>query len=380
MLKRYPPGDGRLSFITAARDHGPFGRKAANLALGFQRIGEPFDVVYLHDQDGTSETIDRGLVREIFLGVRARIALPALYRYFRGVRPRMALAAPGQVGPPAVIAGKLADIPVLPWESTFVDLDMPEWPWHLKPLMRLQNVTYRRAVAVAAISDDIAAWITKHRNIDPRRVYKLPNPVDMAAVQHDGDSDPAAEYENAPFVITAAGRLTEQKGIDLLLEALGNRRSDLPEGWVLQLIGQGTWQDAMWEGRIDGLVGKYDLSANVKRLGWLENPHAVMKRSDVFVHAARWEPFGNVLCEALALGLPIIATDCPGAPREILDHGRYGVLVPNEDPAELGVAIIRLANEPKERAKLSARAPERARAYTPSATANRIMEIADAVA
>jgi glycosyltransferase involved in cell wall biosynthesis len=370
-------GSSRIALITSHRNRGAFGRKAANLALGFEEIGEPFDVVYLRESADQGRMSENGLRRDFFLDVRARASVPALIRYLREARPRMTLAAPGQVGVPAVIAGRLARQPVLPWESTFVDRDMPEWPRHMKPLMRLQGLTYKRAPGVAVISDDMARWVVDQRGVDPARLHKLPNPVNTAAIQADGAA--AVIDPTQSFTMTAVGRLTEQKGVDILLDALGQRRNDLPDGWRLRMVGKGTWQGEYWEKRIDRQLAELELGEHVERLGWLENPHAIVKASDAFVHAARWEPFGNVLCEALALGVPVVATDCPGGPREILDGGRYGVLVPNEDSVALGEAIVALAGDPARRDALSAAGPGRAGEFAPAATARRILEIADAI-
>jgi glycosyltransferase involved in cell wall biosynthesis len=105
-----------------------------------------------------------------------------------------------------------------------------------------------------------------------------------------------------------------------------------------------------------------------------------MAASDVFVHPARFEPFGIVYTEALALGLPIVATACPGGPVDVLDHGEFGRLVPTGEPAALADAIVEISEDRELRRTLAERGPGRAGAYAPAAIARQMVRLADKVA
>lgn len=92
--------------------------------------------------------------------------------------------------------------------------------------------------------------------------------------------------------------------------------------------------------------------------GFAENPFAFLARSSLFVLSSRYEGFANVLVEALALGVPVVSTDCPHGPREILDDGRFGPLVPVGDPVALAEAILSVMEAPIPSEVLRQRAEE----------------------
>ena len=87
------------------------------------------------------------------------------------------------------------------------------------------------------------------------------------------------------------------------------------------------------------------ISEHITFKGFVEEPLALMKSADLFVISSRWEGFCNVIVEALLCGLPIVATDCPSGPDEILDQGRFGRLVPVGDAPELALAMKELLND-----------------------------------
>jgi glycosyltransferase involved in cell wall biosynthesis len=104
--------------------------------------------------------------------------------------------------------------------------------------------------------------------------------------------------------------------------------------------------------------------------GFQANPFAFMRAADVFVLSSEFEGFGNVIVEAMAVGTPVVATDCPYGPEEILDGGRYGCLVPPGDPQALADALARVLADPALRARMSAAGRERARAFSSQAIAD----------
>lgn len=110
--------------------------------------------------------------------------------------------------------------------------------------------------------------------------------------------------------------------------------------------------------RLQALAGSLGVACDVALPGFEPNPFAWMARSGVFALSSLFEGFGNVLCEALACGCPVVSTDCPGGPREILDHGRHGWLVPVGDDRALARALLRALETPPERRQLRARAAQ----------------------
>jgi glycosyltransferase involved in cell wall biosynthesis len=109
-------------------------------------------------------------------------------------------------------------------------------------------------------------------------------------------------------------------------------------------------------GSLTRLARDLDVAGDVDLPGFVTNPYAWMARASVFVLASAWEGFSNALVEALAVGCPAVSTDCPSGPREILDHGAYGPLVPVGDDRALAAAILKTLDAPREPAFLQARA------------------------
>ncbi len=135
-------------------------------------------------------------------------------------------------------------------------------------------------------------------------------------------------------VVLAVGRLHRQKGFDILLEAFAQvlvRRKDVR----LLILGEGGERSVLEQQR-----HRLGLDEVVEMPGYVSNPLPYMANADVFVLSSRWEGLGNVLIEALACGARVVATDCPSGPREILEQGRYGRLVPPEDPTALAKALV----------------------------------------
>jgi glycosyltransferase involved in cell wall biosynthesis len=100
--------------------------------------------------------------------------------------------------------------------------------------------------------------------------------------------------------------------------------------------------------------------------GFDPEPFAIMARADMFVLSSRYEGFGQVLLQAMTCAVPVVATDCPSGPREIMRDGVDGVLVPPEDPDALGEAMARLMSDPELRDQMGARARERSEDFAPA--------------
>jgi glycosyltransferase involved in cell wall biosynthesis len=134
-------------------------------------------------------------------------------------------------------------------------------------------------------------------------------------------------------VVLSVSRLSPEKDIPTLLDAFARLHQARPHSRLL-LAGDGPDR-----ARLQALVAQHGLQAVVQLPGRVAQPMAWMARADVFVLASQYEGFGNVLVEALASGVPVVSTDCPVGPREILQDGRYGRLVPVGDVAALALAM-----------------------------------------
>ncbi len=163
-------------------------------------------------------------------------------------------------------------------------------------------------------------------------------------------------------VIIAAGRLQPEKAFEDLIDAFAilRRRSDA-ELWIL---GEGPARASLEERARASGVGGW-----VKLLGFQKNPHAFMRRATVFALSSLYEGFGNVIVESLACGTPVVATDCPYGPKEILGNEIGGLLVPVRDPAAMANALERVLTDGALRERLRSSGLRRSEAFRASAIA-----------
>ena len=213
---------------------------------------------------------------------------------------------------------------------------------------KLRRITYLQAARVVSASkgvDDYFDWLPKNK----RAVIHNP----LAAVEDDQSplNIPLGANPKKKWVI-AMGRLTYQKGFDLLLSAFQKIADRYPD-WQLLILGEGELRL-----ELENLKVNLGLTDQVLFLGVISNPFLLLKHSKLFVLSSRFEGFGNVLIEAMSCGLPVISTDCPSGPREIIRDGIDGILVPNEDVLALAAAMARLMSNERERERLAAHAPE----------------------
>jgi len=207
----------------------------------------------------------------------------------------------------------------------------------------LRRLVYRRASVLVCVSSAMLNWF---RSRTGARTRTIPNPVDVPS------SEASNVERETDRVVLGMGRLTVQKGFDLLIEAFSRLALRYPE-WSLKILGEGVERSSL-QAQIDrlGLAGRVQLA------GAVPDPFPVLRAADLFVLSSRFEGFGNALCEAMACGLPIISFDCPSGPAEIVRDGTDGILVPAVDVPALSEAMSRLMSDPQERARLGARATE----------------------
>jgi glycosyltransferase involved in cell wall biosynthesis len=216
-----------------------------------------------------------------------------------------------------------------------------------------RHLVARRVPGVLAVShalrDAAAAGVAVHA----RRVEFVPNPVrDLTA----GHPERTAHTER--FRLLAVGRLSRQKGQDILLRALAIARPDLPPT-VLTLVGNGPEEDALR--RLADELGITDI---VDFAGYSSDPAAHFRDADCFVLASRWEGFGVVLVEALQFGLPLVAADCEFGPSDVITDDRIGTLVAPEDPTALAKGLVAAVTAGEDPATEAARR-ETATGYRP---------------
>jgi len=210
----------------------------------------------------------------------------------------------------------------------------------------LRRLFYPRAAAVVMQTDVLRMWA--ERLVDRDRVYVIPSPVYIPP-EHIGTEEPVRP-RGLGRVVAAMGRLNRQKGFDLLIQAFAQCASKHPN-WSLLILGEGEERASL-----EALASEIGIKDRVAMPGIIRNPSGILRQTDLFVLSSRFEGFPNALLEAMASNLPVITTDCPTGPRDIVRNGVDGVLVPVNDVVVLAGAMDRLMGDEAERKRLGANA------------------------
>jgi len=186
-------------------------------------------------------------------------------------------------------------------------------------------------VAVSTGAADSLSAMTGLPRPSIRVVYNPLIPSDLEARIQVPCSHPWLAAGQPP-VLLAAGRLTRQKDYPCLLRAFSilSQRHQMR----LLILGEGPERPSL-----EALANELGLQTNVDMPGFVENVFTFMARASIFVLSSAWEGFPSVLVEAMACGVPVVATDCPSGPAEILEGGRHGLLVPVGDPVALAESL-----------------------------------------
>lgn len=230
-------------------------------------------------------------------------------------------------------------------------------PWTL-----LRRLVYRRAAAVVVQTEAAAGWARNLGGV--RRVVIVPNGV-------RGNSPGSALRE---ATVVGVGRLTHQKGFDLLLQAFAAVADRHPH-WRVAIAGTGPAEQELLE-----QAATLEIADRVELRGWVQNPQLELEDAGIFVLSSRYEGFPNALLEALAAGAPAIAFDCPSGPADIVRDGIDGILVPPNDVDALAEALDRLMGNPDARARLSDAARGVAARFADEAVLARWGELVDELA
>jgi glycosyltransferase involved in cell wall biosynthesis len=216
---------------------------------------------------------------------------------------------------------------------------------HRAPLARdLHRHLHRLEVLTVLTHDDLRDY----GGVADTRVLLVPNALPAL----DGGVSPLDAN-----VVVAAGRLTPQKGFDLLIRAWAPVAREHAD-WRLRIFGAGPERR-----RLERLVRELGLEASVSLPGRTRRIGTELAKASAFVLSSRFEGFGMVLLEAMSKGLPVVSFDCPRGPAEIVDHGVDGLLVPNGDVSALTRGLLELIRHPGLRRRLGAAGLEKVREY-----------------
>ena len=327
----------KLAIFLPSLSGGGAERAMLNLAHGLAEYGCAVDLVlaqakgpYLSDVHDSVRIVD-------LKALRVMTSLPALARYLRHEQPRALVSSLDFASIVALWARRLAGIPirVLINEQNTISISARKSVRRRERMVpRLAKRFYPWADYVTGNSQGVADDLSQVTGLPRERIKVLYNPVVTPELQKKARvplNHPWFEDGQLPVVL-AVGRLTKQKDFPTLIRAFAQARQAWPAR--LLILGEGSDRPAL-----EALVNQLGLNDDVAMPGFVENPYPYMRRASLYVLPSRWEGLPTVLIEALYCGPPVIATDCPSGPREILADGQHGLLVPIGDVKALTQAI-----------------------------------------
>ncbi|TMJ37927.1 MAG: glycosyltransferase [Alphaproteobacteria bacterium] len=368
-------------------------RRAVTLANGLAALGYDVDFVVINDRSKIRELLAPGL-RFIELNsprwgglhavlyrhlpsrtVRVYLGAVAFARYLLAEKPGTIVAGSSRVLLSAVIAWLIAGrtMPLVLRATNFPSGNFNLWrpvrpivDLYLRALLRL---VFPPASATVAVGDGVAEEVARLSGMPRQRIATVFEPVldGTVAERSRAPLDHPWLAPGEPPVLLAVGRLRMQKDFPTLIRAFALARAKRP----MRLVVLGEGRDRP---RLQKMIEALGIADDVCLFGRTENPFAWMARVSMFVLSSAWEGLPAVLIEALACGCPVVSTNCPSGPWEILEGGKYGRLVPCRDPERLAEAILAALDTPVDRQALV----ERACAFSAEASVNGYIRVFEA--
>jgi glycosyltransferase involved in cell wall biosynthesis len=264
---------------------------------------------------------------------------PALARYLRREKPAVMISALDRANIAALCAKGLSGTAVRTVVTIHNTLSVTKRQasmTRIKILPQLMRYSFPWADEIVAVSNEAADDFSAVTGVERNKITTVYNPVvsDDLFQRASGPVDHPWFAPDQPPVVLAVGRLTAQKDFSTLIRAFELLHRKQPARLVI--LGEGKERPAL-----EALVKQCGLESSVLMPGFVDNPYAYLKRASAFVLSSRWEGLPTVLIEALALGVPVVSTDCKSGPEEILAGGKYGELVAVGDHDALAKALGR---------------------------------------
>ncbi len=301
---------------------------------------------------------------------RMRYCLPSIVRLAWKIKPQTILSTVSHLNVMSILARPVfpGNVRLLIREATtpsaylIKDTEHPRlWDFFYRHL-------YRHADKIICLSDAMRRDLAGHFGVPPGKMVRIYNPVDVGMIRrsaHAADNPYRAPGPN----LVAAGRLRKEKGFDLLLDAMPAVFQKFP-GAQLTILGEGPDESRLKDqARRLGLFDKIDFR------GFVQNPWVFMANADLFILPSRAEGLPNSLLEALALGTPVVASDCVGAMRELQSVDPRIVLFQTENRSAMAEAIVSALSRPQKSDVLRREPSDPIEQFVPSRVAEQYSQL-----
>ena len=320
-------------------------RTAIRLANGMAASGVPTDLVVFRSGGMLQDEISQAVRFVDLKAYNWPKTFLTLKKYMLQAHPLAILAQDNRAGMLAVFVRELTNISTQIILTVHATLSQR---WRESSALRrslskqLVRPFHLRADAVVAVSREAAEDLVSLMRLPRDHVKVVYNPVVSDELFTKAKEEPQLPWfgPKDPPVILGVGRLCEAKDFATLLRAFALVRQKLETRLVI--LGEGEMRH-----ELEKLARELSIEHDVMMPGVVKNPFPYISRAAVFVLSSRHEGLPTVLIEALALGTPIVSTNCPSGPAEILENGRWGRLVPPGDPQAMAEAIVETLGEPR---------------------------------
>lgn len=339
-----------IACFLSTSGHSGVDRFARNLIPALARRGYRVDLLKVRAHGPDLDELPDG-VRVLDLGARHTYAcLPGLVRYLRRSRPAVMLSDKDRVNRLALLARWLSRAPtrLVLRTGTTVSADLASrGPLDRWVQRRSIGWLYRFADQVIVPSRGAADDMAAYTGLDPERIRAVPSPIVPAALLSASPARPEHPWLGDPVhpLILSVGELCSRKDFPTLIRAFARVRARRP--CRLMILGRGSARE-----RLLALAETLGVAHDFDLPGFVPQPYAYMAHASLLAFSSRWEGLPFVPVEALAVGTPVVSTDCPSGPREILQDGRIGPLVPVGDDVALADAILATLENPPPKAVL----------------------------
>lgn len=329
-------------------------RMMLNIAVGLAERGHDVDIVLVNAEGEFLNRVPEEVNVVDLESSRVLASFLPLVRYLRVANPDILLST---ITPTNVIATWAIMVPGVDVRHVIRVARPESKAAEVQENTRKERLTaalarrsYPRADEVVAISEGVADDVRANSSLN--RVHVIYNPVVTEELKRQAEEpvDHPWFSEDVPVVL-GVGRLVDQKDFATLVRAFAQLRETREAKLVI-------FGDGEKRPELEQLVSELDIVEDVDLPGFTDNPYKYMAAADVFVNSAKHEGFGNVIIETMATGTPIVATDCPGAPAELLGRGEFGCLVSVGDHDSMATAIKEMLTDPTDSDVLRTRAED----------------------